>query len=650
MDSKRLRVDQSAPLVFLPFLPKALELVIAHSQQRLVWALPHTTQPIINMLLSSPRTNMEKATQENLPNIVRWLAQNTTEERLQSGMSAPEEYRELRFLVGVFDSAKLGSIELIQAWFTYFPEAEDLATPKIFEVAVREGHIHLLQWLLDQGKLKDKTMISTAFNSRANVIEWLRERFPSLKLTISIDQMVEQWTGPDALAFMKDIWKRKRQFKKIKLTLHAKSMAACRGDLEMLEWIDTVKKGDCHWWAVIVAADHGHVETFQWLKEHFHYRGGYTVIQEAARLGHLGILKLRPDDIDPQVTSLAVGNGHLEVLKWLDAEKKLASREVKPWLAAYDGHLEVLQWLHEHGYKCKARAFDSAAGQGHLHVIQWLHSYGIRGSGGAMDYAAGTNRLDIIQWLHSNGYGCTRGAMDVAASHGCLDIVIWLHANRTEGCSSKAMRLAAINGHLHVVQWLHENRPEAGCGGHTICHAVLKGHYEMAQWLHSHNLGICDCALMKRAVKGGSLALVKWVHANRPEDTSDTVLSPAIKRGHLEIAKWLIANRLGKIREKDMEKAALMNQLLMAKWLYATSPGQFSWYTFGDEVLRELYRDPMCADFVEWLLAKYPRAVSSSEATSKLSEWTGYPRYPPDVVSAKQPRRDPPRQLHWPRW
>lgn len=506
MASKRMRVDQASPPVALPFQPKALKLAVVHNQQRVAWALPHIIQTIINMLLSSPRTNMEKATRANQPNMVRWLAQKTTEDRLQSGMSAPQEYRELRFLAGVFESAKLGSIELIQAWFTYFPEAEALATPKIFEVAAREGHVQVLQWLLDQGKLNDKDMISNTLNSRANVIEWLRERFPSTKLTISIDQMVEQWTGPEALAFMKDIWKRKRQFKKIKLTLDAKSMAAGRGDLEMLKWLDTVKKGNCPWWAVIVAADHGHVETFQWLQENNYHQLGYTDIQKAARLGHLGILKLRPGDIDPEVTSLAVENGHLEVLKWLHAEKKLVSERIHPRLAASHGHLEVLQWLHEHGYKCKSDAVDSAVSQGHLHAIQWLHSNGIRGAGRAMDDAASANRIDIVQWLHNNGYGCTKGAMDAAASHGSLDLVIWLHANRTEGCSSRAMKLAAIYGHLHVVQWLHENRSE-GCGEHTICRAASNGHCKVVRWLHSHDLGVCDCELMKPPLK---VAVWNW--------------------------------------------------------------------------------------------------------------------------------------------
>lgn len=125
-------------------------------------------------------------------------------------------YREARFLAGVFESAKIGSVELVQAWFSYLPEAEDLATAKIFEAAVREGHVSLLGWLLGEAKLTDKQMISNTINTNANVVQWLHQQFPNHKLTVSFDKLVEQWTGPDALAFMKDTWSRKRQSRRSK--------------------------------------------------------------------------------------------------------------------------------------------------------------------------------------------------------------------------------------------------------------------------------------------------------------------------------------------------------------------------------------------------------------------------------------------------
>lgn len=56
----------------------------------------------------------------------------------------------------MLESAKKGSADLIRAWSTYLPEAENMAIPTIFEVTVREGHVRLLQWLYDKRKLRVK--------------------------------------------------------------------------------------------------------------------------------------------------------------------------------------------------------------------------------------------------------------------------------------------------------------------------------------------------------------------------------------------------------------------------------------------------------------------------------------------------------------
>lgn len=56
----------------------------------------------------------------------------------------------------MLESAKKGSADLIRAWSTYLPEAENMAIPTIFEVTVREGHVRMLQWLYDKRKLRVK--------------------------------------------------------------------------------------------------------------------------------------------------------------------------------------------------------------------------------------------------------------------------------------------------------------------------------------------------------------------------------------------------------------------------------------------------------------------------------------------------------------
>lgn len=152
--------------------------------------MDHVTKTITDLLLSSPRSSLEKATIDNLPNMARWMAIKAITARKNSSKCDLVQYRKARFLAGVFQSAKIGNLELIKAWFVYLPDAADQATPKIFNAAVREGRVHLLQWLLDEGKLNDEAMVSSAINTQANVVEWFRQQFPKVKITISFAKMV----------------------------------------------------------------------------------------------------------------------------------------------------------------------------------------------------------------------------------------------------------------------------------------------------------------------------------------------------------------------------------------------------------------------------------------------------------------------------
>lgn len=652
MSPKRRRTsDGAASLLHL----KALELVIRRHEPR-VLVLAHVTQRITELLMDCPKGSLEKATQAKLPNMVRWFAVQAREERRRSGKSAPRAFLEARLLTGVFESAKIGSVKLIQAWFTYLPDAQDLATPKIFEVAAREGHVHLLQWLLDENRLQDELMISSAPITHASVVEWLQEQFPKFKLTVSLDKMVERWTGPEALAFMQTVWRNKTQFKKIEVTLYAKSMAAARGDWDMLTWLDTIRKGSCHVWAVKLAAESGHVETFRWLMENVYSERVVTdpektfkwvdeVLMKATRRGHLEIVKLLRHKHCNRLAYVAAEEGHLELLKWLfGMGDKCDSGAVDQ--AAKNGHLEIIKWLHKQGITAEPNALDRAAAGGQLHVIRWLHDQGIPCTTAAMNDAARGNRLDIVRWLHANrSEGCTPMTMDVAASNGCMDSVIWLHENRTEGCTSRAMEGAASHGHLNVVQWLHENRPQI-YATHTMCKAASGGHFFIMQWLHDHGVKGCECRMMNSAVQVGNLNMAQWLFAIYSQPPTSWAFGTAVRRGHLKVVQWLIASGQQEIHRGHVRDAIDGGQLEMLKWLDETfhdhvlSGVRF----YPSDSLARLYADPCRSDIVEWLLMIFPDEVLVPEATESVCGRMQYPRWPDEVVAAK---RHPKRTWWW---
>src|SRR3546814_6721985 len=86
---------------------------------------------------------------------------------------------------------------------------------------------------------------------------------------------------------------------------------------------------------------------------------------------------------------------------------------------------------------------DCAAQNGHLDVLRWLDAHRYEGcTSWAMDHAAENGHLDVIEWLHNarnRGSKCTFHAMDYAAKNGHLEIVEFLHEHRTEGCTAQAM-------------------------------------------------------------------------------------------------------------------------------------------------------------------------------------------------------------------
>lgn len=583
MQSKCRRAEPlDDPSEFL--LPlKGLELVLSRWQPQIL-ALDHVGRTLTDMIVEHSAGSMERATQAKLPTLVHWLAAKLHEERKESGKSAPLVYREARFLAGVFDSAKVGSVELIQAWFSYLPEAKDRGIAKIFEAAVREGHVILLEWLLAEGKLTDKHMISSAINTNPHVIEWMQKHFPNDKLTVSFDKLVGRWTGPETLGFIKDVWSRRKQFKKIEVSVYAKSMAATRGDLETVKWLDTIHKGACHVWAVRLAAENGHVDTFQWLLENVYsdrivtdpkrtFKWVDGVLRKAIKEGHLEIVRLLRHRSCYEPVNLAVLHGHFDMIKWFHEKGDIKPDWIRLSDAALNGRLDIIEWLHENGVSCSAYSMENAALGGHLNIVQWLHARGFRCSTVAIDNAARTNRLDIIKWLHQNrSEGCTTAAMDKAASLGYLDIVIWLHENRKEGCTKQAVIGAASNGHLEMIQWLHLHRC-TDIENHALCVAVRNGHFPVAHWLHNLGRRGC-CSIMTEAVQFGNLEMLKWVFKIYPESGHSNLINDAIRCGHLKILRWLIANRIGVIRGYEMEEAARRNHLAIVKWLHEKYPAE----------------------------------------------------------------------------
>jgi len=149
--------------------------------------------------------------------------------------------------------------------------------------------------------------------------------------------------------------------------------------LELLKWAREEKK--CKWdrWTIHAAAFQGNLEMVK-----------YCVANECP--------------IDAEACAFAAQNGHLEVLKYLREEVKVAWNSRTASWAAKNGHLHILEYLVEREYdEYNEGACWSAAKYGHLNCLKYLHEtakapWNFR----AVQRAHENNQLECVQYLLDN--------------------------------------------------------------------------------------------------------------------------------------------------------------------------------------------------------------------------------------------------------
>jgi hypothetical protein len=268
---------------------------------------------------------------------------------------------------------------------------------------------------------------------------------------------------------------------------------------------------------LLVAVHDGQpLEVLKWLLDHqpdSQQLPGYCVMDDTGAWGHLDVLQYFHSLQLSSFTTRTFSRGDEENA---DAPSWCTDDAMNE--AAANGHLDVVKWLHANRPEgCSTLAMDGAASNGNLEVVKWLHEHRTEGcTTDAMDDAAGGGHLDVVQWLHSNREeGCTSFAMDSAARSGHLDVVKWLHRHRSEGATKDALDGAADNGHLNVVQWLHEHRSE-GCTTDAVHFAAVHGHFEVLLFLHSQRTEGCSRNTLVDAALGNS-NIVEWLHQDYPD-------------------------------------------------------------------------------------------------------------------------------------
>jgi len=168
------------------------------------------------------------------------------------------------------------------------------------------------------------------------------------------------------------------------------------------------------------AAGNGHFVTLQWLRRNECNLDASKCCADAARGGHLNVLKWAKEDgflLYYDVVNIAASKGHLDTVKWaIRNGNKMDFSTCQ--CAALGGHVELVRWFFEHGVGWCSSTFNAAASAGHKPTLECCLAYGCPWSKATCRTAAYYGQLETLQWLRGHGCPWDRQTVDAARAYG----------------------------------------------------------------------------------------------------------------------------------------------------------------------------------------------------------------------------------------
>jgi len=178
-------------------------------------------------------------------------------------------------------------------------------------VAIDEGQLDSVKWLVDHGVIQDQRTFTWAINHAAQ-----HGRLDILQLF----QVLDEPGGYEAAGL-----KRRRT---------GEAFSLWGGERDTFYW----------------AASGGHVAVLEWLQAN------------------------HPAECEADAMDAAASGGHLDAVKWLDANRTEGCTIDALYRAADNSHFEVVKWLYGNRPESRTReAIISAFRRGHFRIAYWLH-------------------------------------------------------------------------------------------------------------------------------------------------------------------------------------------------------------------------------------------------------------------------------------
>ncbi|KAH6561686.1 hypothetical protein BSLG_004489 [Batrachochytrium salamandrivorans] len=222
------------------------------------------------------------------------------------------------------------------------------------------------------------------------------------------------------------------------LTSDGANGAAKNGHLSILKWIYSHYENMSSKVALILAAEHGHFETFVWLCENTHWSLDEVDICQASRNGHLWIVEYYAKYISTgsldQILVSALSGGRIELAELLIETGRTTPNASMMLPIATAGNVAGVKWLHQkidgtYSSECIEMACRNNQKELVLCLIDTCH---IRITPEIREEAAINGSIELVQSLYQrdplSDWSAARLASD---SNQDMDVATWLEEQIT---------------------------------------------------------------------------------------------------------------------------------------------------------------------------------------------------------------------------
>ncbi len=408
--------------------------------------------------------------------------------------------------------------------------------------AAEAGNLPLLQSLCAEGCPVNSVDVTAAKNGHLHVLQWL----VASRHNIRYEMVCKEAAKRNDRRLLEWVEARGVNFDDPRLNDSACAGAAAGGHLDLLQWLKAKIPGqsydsDSCLGECSLAAQGGHLSVLQWFEERgVNFTEMYGLCYAAAQGGHLEVLKWLRTKGCPwewSTFSMIMETGQFEMIQWAcanDCPRLLGGSNSFPYRDGVKyGNVALLQWAFDKnwpldtGGDLREELCELAAQRGNLPVLQWLRSHDSEW-GQTCRYAAERGHLEVLKWAHFAGAPLDYVHISYypALIGGHRDVLAWLGSI---GCSlEKAVSGAAMSGDTDLLDWLKDKR--IPFNDDAFSHAGMGGHKSVLNWMRDRGLAWTPKVFAGAALTG-NVAFMEWLRANGcPWDKSAYVFAtPAVK-------------------------------------------------------------------------------------------------------------------------